>query len=203
MTGTPSPITQAQLKQLLHYCPETGQFIWRHKRGRQAAGSVAGTLTFCSHISISINGKRHYAHRLAYLYMTGDWPLEQVDHINHDGADNRWSNLRLVSYLENCQNVPLYAGNKSGVCGVFWEASRQKWKAYITVSKKRIELGRFDDLLSVVAARKTAEQQHDFHRNHGKRGNHPETRAADRAGKIHLRRKDRINPAQRYFKGWD
>ncbi len=203
MTGTQSQISQAELKQLLHYCPETGQFIWRHKRGRQAAGSVAGTPTFCSHISISINGKRHYAHRLAYLYMTGDWPPEQVDHINHDGKDNRWSNLRLVSYQDNRRNMPLYARNKSGVCGLIWDKQRERWRVYITVEQKRIELGRFDDKLSAVAARKTAEQQHDFHRNHGKRGDYSGTRAADRAGKIHLRHKDRINPAQRCFKGWD
>lgn len=197
------PISQAELKQALLYCPKTGKFFWRRKQGRQAAGSIAGSLMFDGHISISIFGKRYFAHRLAFLYMNGEWPPEQVDHINQDGTDNRWSNLRLVSALENRRNMSLNVNNTTGVTGVSWDKRRKKWKAHIRVEDKQIDLGRFDDLLSAVAARKTAEQQYGFHPNHGKRGKHSETRAADRAGKIHLRHKDRINPAQRCFKGWD
>ena len=87
-------ITQSELKELLNYDPATGVFTWLVSRGRVKASSVAGHVHSRGYIVIMVDGRRHLAHRLAFVYMTGTFPDDQVDHINEIKADNRWINLR-------------------------------------------------------------------------------------------------------------
>lgn len=94
------------------------------------------------HAYTKINRQTVYLHR---LILNAPKDLE-VDHINHDGLDNRRKNLRLVTSTENKQNLPLYKTNKVGQLGVYWYKPRSKWKAHIQRNNKRVLLGYFDDL---------------------------------------------------------
>lgn len=112
-------LTASRLKELLHYCPTSGEFIWLTKSplSRVEVGSVAGSI--CGvYRRIRIDSVGYYAHRLAFLYMTGEWPTEEVDHINTDGLDNCWLNLRQCSRAENVRNRKVNLNSKTGVKGV-------------------------------------------------------------------------------------
>jgi hypothetical protein len=124
---------------------------------------VAGTLNSHGYWSIKIAGKPHKAHRLAWLYVHGEWPPEDVDHINRARDDNRIVNLRLASRSENIQNSSLRLDNSSGHKGVCWVECRQKWIAQIKHQSRCKHLGYFDDINDAVAARKSAEaEMHPF-----------------------------------------
>lgn len=137
-------LTQARLKELLAYEPETGLFTWRVDRGGTARrGTVAGTL----HVSngaayrrITIDNQQHYSHRLACLYVTGELP-DEVDHKDLDGLNNRWSNLRSADRSKNMGNGKRRSTNKSGLKGVCSHGSG--WMAQITINRKRKYLGTF------------------------------------------------------------
>lgn len=94
------------LRSLLEYNPETGIFVNRINRSPNAkCKSVAGSLQNTGYISIHICGRKYLAHRLAYLYMTGGWPRNQIDHINGVRSDNSWVNLRDCTNGENMRNL--------------------------------------------------------------------------------------------------
>lgn len=165
-------ITQKRLKEVLSYNPDTGHFTWLNPTSfRVRVGDIAGynhkTPDGKTYIQTSIDGFKCYAHRLAWLYMLGEYPSEQIDHINGNGTDNRWSNLREVSHITNSKNQKLRSTNSSGITGVYWSEQRQKWCASITVKGKSIALGRHDTKEEAVEARKQAEREHGFHENHG------------------------------------
>lgn len=98
-----SKLTQEVLKSLLYYDPETGIFVWLVTRQRSPAGKEAGGYDEKGYRRICVNGTKVRAHRLAWLYMTGEWPEDQLDHINGLKDDNRFVNLREATnslYLE-------------------------------------------------------------------------------------------------------
>lgn len=115
----------------------------------------------------NINGFFVYAHRVIWAMHTGAWPIDQIDHINHNRDDNRIINLREVSVVENSQNSKLYNTNSSGVTGVSFCKRLNKWRAYIMIDYKQISLGYFIDKSQAIIARKQAELSNGFHRNHG------------------------------------
>jgi hypothetical protein len=160
-------IDQKRLKELLHYDPETGHFTWKVSRGRANARGVAGYSDTNGYVLIKIDGKNYSAHRLAFLYIEGAFPQCEVDHINHDRADNRWANLRPVTRDQNMRNIPRYKNNTSGITGVRWIVEMQKWRAQISVNGKYHHLGLFEDFNEAVERRKLAEKEHGFHPNHG------------------------------------
>lgn len=157
----------ADISELLSYCPETGLLRWKVARGRCAAGSVAGYDTGRGYIGVRVNKRCTYAHRVAFLLMTGREP-EFVDHISGDRSDNRWANLREVDRSGNGMNMRTPASNKSGVIGVFWNKGVGKWTAKIKKNQASTSLGHFDDFNDAVAARKQAEKDLGFHVNHGR-----------------------------------
>lgn len=129
-------LTAEELKQVLRYDPESGEFFWIvHMTGTATAGSSAGSLNInsngCRYIRFSIFGERYLGHRLAWLYVYGEWPDGQIDHINGDGTDNRISNLRVVDKFAQNQNRKTPKNNTSGVKGVSWKKARNKWQAQI------------------------------------------------------------------------
>lgn len=151
-------LTQERLKELLQYDPLTGVFTWLISRGGMYKGSSAGRVGTSGHIEISLFSNRHQAHRLAFLYMIGRFPLEETDHINRKPSDNRWVNLREVTHKQNKENLNLQKNNTSGHIGVSWSVERGKWQAYIKHQGERIPLGRFTNLEDAIAARKEAER---------------------------------------------
>ena len=154
-------LTQHQLKELLHYDPETGVFtnkVTRNPRAKQ--GTVAGSLNTLGYVVIQVNKQKTHAHRLAWLYVYGCWPKNQIDHINRIRNDNRLCNLRDVSRSDNCQNLSLPSHNKSGHMGISWVKQRSLWTVYIKVNKKNKWLGCYKDLDDAVAARKAGEKEY-------------------------------------------
>jgi hypothetical protein len=115
--------TREQIKNALHYNPETGIFTWLISPSQRALkGSVAGTVNDAGYIVIGLDGNHYRAHRLAWFYMTGEWPTIKIDHENTVRSDNRWGNLRLANDSQNVCNQTLRADNTSGVKGVrFWK----------------------------------------------------------------------------------
>lgn len=114
-----------------------------------------------------VRRKRYKAHRLIYLLQTSAWPPDEIDHLNGDGTDNRWENLRAATPEENRQNLRKYSSNRSGHTGVCWHKHCGKWAARIMVHRRNIHLGYFTSKEDAVAARKKAEVEHGFHPNHG------------------------------------
>lgn len=135
-------LTAEELKKLLRYDPETGEFKWLNGgRWNHLSGQKAGTTNTSGYLVIRIAGKLYYAHRLAWLYHYGEFPKE-LDHINGLKADNRISNLRLVDHSTNMHNVGLRINNTSKFIGVTqtWDG---KWMARIRSFYRVIYLGRF------------------------------------------------------------
>jgi hypothetical protein len=93
----------------------------------------------------------------------------EVDHINGDTGDNRLANLRSVDHAINGRNARLSSSNRSGCAGVRWHPPSNKWESRIGVNHKLISLGCHDTFEGAVQARKAAEEQYGFHRNHGRR----------------------------------
>lgn len=145
-------ITQRRLQQVLNYDPGTGVFKWLVSAGRAAAGSRAGSANRAGYRRISIDGELEYEHRLAFVYMTGEYPPQVVDHINGDPSDNRWSNLRLATPSENGANRHVPVNNTSGYRGVHWFRQTEKWQAYGSINRKRVHLGYFNDVREAAAA---------------------------------------------------
>lgn len=139
--------TQERVKQCLHYNAETGSFIWLvANSSHPAAGSIAGGLTSTGYWRIALDGRRYKAHRLAWLYMIGEWPRAQIDHINGDRLDNRWINLREASQIQNSANMRTRDSNLIGIKGVsLYRGIRgDKYRAHIFIRGKTIYLGSFD-----------------------------------------------------------
>lgn len=140
------PITAQRLRDLLAYCPETGVFTNRVTRGARAiVGAVAGSRGAVGYVEIRVDRVLYYAHRLAWLYMTGEWPSEVIDHRDADRANNRWSNLRSVTRGVNQENRRVAARtNKSGFLGVAVDKRRGGHRATIVVRGKQKHIGSFE-----------------------------------------------------------
>ncbi len=161
-------INQSELKELLHYEPDTGIFTWKVSLNRKIKiGSIAGTKNkYWGYIYIGLKQKKYRAHRLAWFYMTGEWP-KGIDHDNHIRDDNRWLNLKEATQSKNTKNQSLRKDNKSGFTGVCWCDKWKKWVAKINVNGKTKYLGNSDNLSEAIKIRKTANIKYGFHRNHG------------------------------------
>jgi hypothetical protein len=152
-----TPITQARLKELLHYNPDTGEFTWRVKTNHGVnVGEVAGTVHTKGYRYIGLDGGHYVAHRLAFLYMEGRMPPGQVDHINRVRDDNRWSNLRAASGQENQWNTVAKCNSRLGMKGIYFNERLRKYTADIRVNGRTKHLGCFETVAEAKAARNTA-----------------------------------------------
>ena len=164
-------ISQAKLKDLISYNPDTGILTWiKPTNSRIKIGQEAGKVDNQDYRRVRIEGKDYRSHRLAWLYMTGSFPKGQLDHINGVRDDNRFVNLREVSHTDNHRNKKLYSNNEtSGYTGVSYCIHKASYRAQIKVLGRTVHLGYFDDMDKAVEARKLAEIEHGFHPNHGRR----------------------------------
>mgnify|MGYP003441599768 len=174
------------LRQLLTYDSDTGALLWRVRAtehftecGHRAEHNAAKWNTrwagrpalaaphIAGYWAGAIFNKKFLAHRVAFAIYHDRWPIF-VDHINGDRGDNRIVNLREVTWRENHMNRRISPFNTSGQMGVSFNRNAQKWVAYIKVAGQHIHLGTFVDKIDAVAARRNAEAEHGFHRNHGR-----------------------------------
>ena len=161
-------ITQEKLKELLDYSPDTGLFTWLASPSRKIViGSTAGSFDNHGYIVITINCKKYKAHRLAWLFVYGEWP-DQIDHIYGNKWDNRIFKLRSVSKTENQRNKKIPKNNLSGVIGVHFNSISKRWVAQIRLNRKTKYLGSSIYKFDAICARKSAENKYGFHENHGR-----------------------------------
>lgn len=135
--------------------------------GSVSIGSNAGTLQKRGYIEIRLDKKVYKAHRLAWLYVTGKWPKDQIDHINHARDDNRWVNLQEADNKSNAKNRASTKAN-GDIIGVYWNKSRLNWRAAININGKRTFLGSYTDKFDAICARLSANNKYGYHENHGK-----------------------------------
>lgn len=155
-------LTQERLKELLIYDPETGVFTWigttarRINNGDEAGYARKPNESLLRYRIIHVDYRLQYAHRLAWLYVTGAFPVDQIDHVDGNGLNNRWDNLRACSDGQNKRNTKRPKTNTSGFKGVSFFHQRQKWRAYISLDGRQTHLGLFDTLEKARAARTSA-----------------------------------------------
>lgn len=153
-------LTQERLKSLLSYDPDTGIFRWINSPTNCVkAGQVAGTPNLNGYVRIIIDKKKYYAHRLAWLYVEGKWPKDQIDHINGNRSDNRIANLREVNQKQNSENVLSRTNNTSGERGVVWLKEKKKWRVQIRHNYKSLYFGNYKNFdEAVLVAKKERER---------------------------------------------
>lgn len=184
MNRKPLP-TPDELRALLRYDENSGDLFWRTRRpemfsdenGRRNnacaiwnsryAGKPAATTTRLGYLRLSVNGKPVMAHRVAWAIKYGKWPAGDIDHINGDRTDNRIENLRVVTTQDNNKNLALRKSNSTGIHGV--TMFRKKWRAQIGHNGRQIHLGCFDTVEKAALARKAAEHELGYHKNHGRK----------------------------------
>jgi hypothetical protein len=150
--------TFERVKELLHYNPDLGVFTWLANKIGVKAGRIAGCKKDNGYIAIRIDGTLFFAHRLAWLYMTGEAPSEIIDHIDGDRSNNKFSNLREATQKQNSENHQrLLANNTSGYRGVYYQKQTKKWVAQIGHRRKTYNLGSF--LTPEDAARRAMEKR--------------------------------------------
>jgi hypothetical protein len=131
-------ITQEQLKAIMDYQPLTGIFRWKTSGKNRSVGRVAGWRTTRGYIKLHVLGRQCFAHRLAWLYVHGSYPEGWIDHINHDGTDNRLANLRLSTVSQNHANRRNLRGNLKGA-----STNGARWRSRIKINKKQFTIGNF------------------------------------------------------------
>lgn len=160
-------VNQQALHQWFIYDKDTGNWTYRFNTKQGLMGEDATVVHSAGYLSVRVGGKDYLAHRLAFVYVTGSFPPDQVDHINQNKSDNSWANLRAVDNQTNHQNEPRSNNNTSGVTGVCLHKPTSKYRAYIMVNRKHIHLGLFDTVEEAKLAREEANIKYGFHPNHG------------------------------------
>tara|TARA_Y100000593_G_scaffold75007_1_gene138248 strand:- start:1888 stop:2391 length:504 start_codon:yes stop_codon:yes gene_type:complete len=162
------------LNKYLNYLPKTGIFIWK-KRGipsfdSKFAGKQAGTehvsTTGRRSIKIKIEGKSYYAHRIAWVLMTGDWPEGVVDHKDQNSMNNRWTNLRDVSQAINMKNRKMPSSNKTGIPNCYFCTRTNK---YVVKVAPFGYIGSFTNKKDAEKESRAARIRAGYSRSHGKK----------------------------------
>lgn len=163
-------LTADRLRELLDYDCDTGHFTWLVTRGPVRAGEQAGsvyhnkTKTYRC-VCIGVELKLYRAHRLAWLWMTGEWPAADIDHRDGDAMNNRWGNLRLATNAQNQANRKAMTGSKTGVKGVSPLSKSSRWTktmfmARITLNGREVYLGAFPTIAEAQAVYEKAAREH-------------------------------------------
>jgi hypothetical protein len=166
------------LRALISYCPVTGALTWKPRprelfdkegtfkawNGRYPGRPALDARHPAGYRHGAIFGKFVLAHRAAWAIVHGEWPSDQIDHVNGNPADNRLENLRIVTSRENSMNMKANSRNSSGVMGVCWNKANGKWRAHIAGKT----LGDFCCKEDAIRVRKQAEENLGYHPNHGR-----------------------------------
>lgn len=176
-------LTQEIVRELLDYDPETGILTWKERDVKwfksEHASKVWNTRYANKEAFTYINKSGHkqgaifyvnyFSHQIIWLWMTGEWSSEDIDHINGLPFDNRFSNLRHVSHEDNCRNQKLRNTNKSGINGVCWCKNRKRWLASVTINGKTRIIKRCHTKEEATELANEAREKLNYHKNHGKR----------------------------------
>ncbi len=154
-------LTQERLKQLFDYNPLSGVFVRKAHccsgpakgPAQRWAGKPAGAICVYGYCLINVDNVKYRRARLAFLYMTGEWPSTHVDHINGNPADDRWENLRLATREQNMANTKVRLDNTSGARGVSWNARKGLWHVRVTTNGRTTHGGYFADFDKAVIRR--------------------------------------------------
>lgn len=178
-------LTQELLNKMFEYEPATGRLIWKDYPAelepsnqflksfkKRFLGEEAGYISKekrrqSNYRIVHIKGKNYKAHRLIWCIVYGKYPIEGIDHINHNGEDNSLKNLRAASNADNRKNLSLSRANKSGVTGVCWHKQAKKWAAQVMYNGKKRHLGYYVSLEEAAQVAKKAREELGFHPNHG------------------------------------
>jgi hypothetical protein len=164
-------LSQCDLKQRLHYDPDTGIFTW--KLGVKA-GKVAGTLRRVKYgakrLVIGVKRSQNFAHRLAFLYVTGSFPVGEVDHIDGNGLNNKWNNLREATRQINGRNCKQKSNvSATGESCVYWRADRGYYQVKVRTSLKRVTVSNILTLAEAVTVRNKLWSDNGYHPNHNRK----------------------------------
>ena len=155
-------VSQARLRELLHYDEISGRFVRRVGVKGSASGVQVGSTSTLKHCRyVVVDGRKYKEHHLVWLYRFGTFPTKCIDHINGDPLDNRIENLREATLAENAQNVAMHRDNTSGYLGVSFDRPRNKFQARLCVDGKVVFRGRFDTAEEAHEAYKAAKRR--FH----------------------------------------
>lgn len=176
MSTKDDALTAEYVREALTYNECTGAFTWRTRPldhfkttrtwnawNARLAGTQAGYSSPLGYLVITINNRAYAAQNLAWLWMTGEWPINLIDHRDTDGFNNIWKNLREATHSENQCNRRVPSNNKSGFKGVSWKKDLGKWQVQIKAGAINRFLGHFDeDKLDEAAAAyaKAAQELH-------------------------------------------
>jgi hypothetical protein len=149
----------------LSYNKDTGELIWRQRPvehfksyfasrcfNGQYAGTVAGYPNWKGHITIFLGKKAYYAHRIIWKMVTGEDPVDEIDHIDGVKSDNSLKNLRQATGAQNQRNRTKYKSNSTGFKGVSLDRAKDKYVAQISVDGKNMHIGYFDSPEKAYAA---------------------------------------------------
>ncbi len=137
-------LTAKKLKEILDYDPTTGEFRWKTRTAYcVVVGSIAGLKGKGDYRTVSILRQRHLLHRLAFLWMTGNWPGAEIDHINGKVWDNRWCNLRAATHQHNSFNSKRNKDKKLPK-GIRFHNGSKKYEARICINYESRYLGLFE-----------------------------------------------------------
>ena len=168
---------EEEITRKLIYDKDSGKLFWKERSenswvdrrfNRNFAGKEAGTFDKRGYKVVKICGVNLFCHRLVWFFHYKKWPSKNLDHINGKKSCNLISNLREADQGENLKNCKIRSDNTSGQVGVYFNKSRNKWRASIVVSGENIHLGYFKNKDDAINARKSAEIEHNFHKNHGR-----------------------------------
>lgn len=153
-------ISHSRVIELVSYDPESGRFIWVKTGRHTKAGAEAGSMSSNGYRRVNLERIEFLAHRLAWFWMTKEWPKAEIDHINGDKADNRWVNLREANRSQNKANTRSWLNSASGMKGVHRHPGTRKWRASIQVNGKTLHLGYFEDASEAKEAYERAAIHH-------------------------------------------
>lgn len=160
MSKAEESLSHERLKEVLRYCKDTGWFYrLTNTRGwRYPIGSVSGAVNpIHGYVMIRVDNKLHYGHRLAWFYVTGQWPIDEIDHANRNRADNRWANLREATRGQNQANRKV---KRKGLKGVT-PTPEGRWKARAGFDGEQVHIGHFETEKDAhMAYRVTAKKLH-------------------------------------------
>lgn len=152
-------LTAQRLREVLHYCPDTGNFTWIMSTRKGWVGKVAGSPASGGYIQTLVDCHPYRNARLAFLWMTGQWPKQEVDHIDGNRTNNSWNNLRDVSRSVGCRNR---ATDKavSGIAGV--SPYKDRWVMQLTRDDGARMNEYFTDFFEACCRRKSLELKHGY-----------------------------------------